>query len=412
MTFPGLVKANNLSDIGDKEKAWNNLGNRININLLSIDPKYPDVSLLLHGDALNGSTTIIDNSPSPKIATIFGSAQISTVQSKFGGASLVGGSSPNFTWGVNRIQFSPGPDFAYGTGDFTFEYWTFPTVGNIDRIAYSQAVNGINYFTTGILSDNLAFLFFGVSGGGRAVLGPAVPVNTWSHVAVVRLNGVARVYVNGVSGSPVNCDQDFSNTTYPVNIGGYSHQPGTWPYNGYIDDLRITKGIARYTANFTPPTLPFYDPINTFITSTANGRDILALNQVRNTSPRDFIFIKGLSSSVQSRLNVATQSAASGATLSNAFLLKQSPSSVGAYSILNGTLNAQQLKINGVQASSLSSSPFFGSTALFPLSITTMELCDNFRFVPLFSSGTVVSPTIGMPVETSEFFLYAKTGQS
>jgi len=98
--------------------------------------------------------------------------------------------------------------------------------------------------------------------------------------------------------------------------------------------------------------------------------------------------------------------------LSNALLLKTSPSSFGNYLIQNGNLNAQQLKTNGIQLASLSSSPFSGSAALFPLSITTMELSSNFRLVPLFSSGTIASPTIGMPVETSEFFLYAKTGQS
>ena len=145
---------------------------------------------------------------------------------------------------------------------------------------------------------------------------------------------------------------------------------------------------------------------------TIKGKDILALNNVRAVSPRDFILIKGLSTPVQPRLNVARQNTASGVALSNTLLLKQSPSSIGAYAILNGALNAQQLKINSIQASSLSSSPFSGSDALFPLSITTMELSSNFRLVPLFSSGTVLSPTIGMPVETGEFFLYAKTGQS
>jgi hypothetical protein len=145
---------------------------------------------------------------------------------------------------------------------------------------------------------------------------------------------------------------------------------------------------------------------------TVKGKDISALNNVRAVSPRDFILIKGLSAPAQPRLTVAAQNTASGVTLSNTLLLKQSPFSIGAYLTVSGTLNAQQLKVNGIQASSLSSSPFSGSTALFPLSITTMELCNNFRLVPLFSSGTVISPTIGMPIETSEFFLYAKTGQS
>ena len=224
-----------------------------------IDLNRSNVSLLLHGDGANGSTTIIDNSPSPKTVTVAGNAQISTAQSKFGGASLVAGSSPDFIWGSNRIQFPPGPGFAYGTGDFTLEYWTFPTVENTTRIIYSQTISGANYFMSGISSGNLARFTFAVTGGGANVFGPAVPINTWSHVAVVRLNGVVTVYADGVGGTPGNCTQDFNNTTYIPTIGGYSHDGGPEPASGYLDEVRITKGVARYTANFTPPTAPFPD---------------------------------------------------------------------------------------------------------------------------------------------------------
>jgi hypothetical protein len=222
-----------------------------------VDEYYDNVSLLLYGNGTNGSTTITDSSGSPKTATVVGNAQISTAQSKFGGSSLVAGSSPDFTWGNNRIQFPPGPDFAYGTNDFTLEYWIFPFAEGLGRILYTQATGGTNYFMSGITGANQSFFTFALSGGGTGVLGPAVSVGTWSHIAVVRYNGVARVYTNGVSGTPVNCSQNFSNITYPPNIGGYSHSPSTEPYRGYIDDFRITKGVARYTANFTPPTAPF-----------------------------------------------------------------------------------------------------------------------------------------------------------
>ena len=223
------------------------------------DPYRSQVSLLLHGDGTNGSTTIVDSSLNPKTATVFGNVQISTAQSAFGQSSLVAGSSPNFIWGSNRIQYSAGVDFQYGTGDFTLEYWVFPTNPGVGKILYSQAIGGINYFLSGITSTNEAFFTFALSGGGTSVLGPTVPDNSWSHVAVVRSQGVARVYVNGISGTPVNCTQDFNNITYPPNIGGYSHGPGTEPMRGYIDEFRITKGVARYTANFTPPTAPFPD---------------------------------------------------------------------------------------------------------------------------------------------------------
>jgi hypothetical protein len=111
-------------------------------------------------------------------------------------------------------------------------------------------------------------------------------------------------------------------------------------------------------------------------------------------------------------LTAITQGAASGVALSNALLLKQSPSSIGNYLVASGSLNSGQLKINGISSRSLSSSPFSGNNALFPLTLATIELSNNFRLVPLFVPGTIASPTIGVPIETSDLYLYAKAGQS
>jgi hypothetical protein len=145
---------------------------------------------------------------------------------------------------------------------------------------------------------------------------------------------------------------------------------------------------------------------------TVKGKDVLILNNVRAASSRDFTFTKGLTSSAQTRITTASQDTVSAVTLSNALLLKQFPSSTGNYFVSSGNLSASSLKINGIAAASLLSSPFSGSTALFPLTFTTMELSSNFRLVPLFVSGTVTSPTIGVPIETSDLYLYAKAGQN
>lgn len=149
-----------------------------------------------------------------------------------------------------------------------------------------------------------------------------------------------------------------------------------------------------------------------FFTITVTGRDILALKGVSNVSTRDFVFIKGLSSNVQSRLTATSQNTTAAVALAGSKLLKISPVSIGNYFVSSGNLSASSLKINGISAASLSSSPFSGSSALFPLVFTTMELSSNFRLVPLFASGTITSPTIGVPIETSDLYLYAKAGQN
>jgi hypothetical protein len=147
-------------------------------------------------------------------------------------------------------------------------------------------------------------------------------------------------------------------------------------------------------------------------TFTIKGKDILALNGCSNASTRDFVFIKGLSTSAQSRITIAAQNAASGTVLRDAALLRNAPSSVGDYYASRGVFDGGTLKINGIQAASLSSSAFSGSTALFPISIRTMELSSNFRLATTFPSGTIASPERALPVETTSLILYAKAGQS
>jgi hypothetical protein len=145
---------------------------------------------------------------------------------------------------------------------------------------------------------------------------------------------------------------------------------------------------------------------------TIKGKDILALNGVSRASVRNFIFIKGLTNPAQPRITTAAQNAASGTVLRDASLLRNAPSSEGDYSVPRGVFDAGTLKVNGIQAASLSSSPFSGSTALFPISIRTMELSSDFRLATTFPSGTITSPERALPVETTSLVLYAKAGQS
>jgi hypothetical protein len=174
-----------------------------------------------------------------------------------------------------------------------------------------------------------------------------------------------------------------------------------WPAR--LRDLAL-QYITSASGSASSTTYPY--------TFTIKGKDILALNGASNISTRDFVFIKGLSASAQSRITIASQNTASGVLFASTKLLDASPSSAGNFYISSESLNAQSLRINGIAAASLSSIPFSGSTALFPLTLSTLEMSNNFRFVPLFTSGVVNSPTIGVPMETSDFILYAKAGQN
>jgi hypothetical protein len=219
------------------------------------DPSFAFNSLLLHGNGTNGSTVITDSSGSPKAVTAVGNAQISTAQSKFGGSSIA------FNGTNSYIQSASNTAFSYGTGDFTIEFWAYLN-STADQAFYeTQLVGGIGTRANGfvfVLSSGKLNVFSG--GTFRGASTTSVTSLAWHHIALVRSGNTFTYYLNGVN------DGSFSALVNPaINVTDSSFLCGrltdTAGYflNGYIDDLRITKGVARYTSNFTPPTLPFPD---------------------------------------------------------------------------------------------------------------------------------------------------------
>ena len=216
--------------------------------MVEADPFFNNVSLLLHGDGANGSTTIVDSSPSPKTVTAFGDAQISTAQSKFGGASLA------FTVSAgDRLTATPIAGFALGAADFTLESWLYPTAFTTLYAAWIDFRSGAGF------QPARPLIWLGTDGkinfNNTLVTVNALSLNAWTHVALVRSSGIITFYLNGIAnGSSTNATSFLCDA---LNIGATNDFPSTYYYRGYIDDLRITKGIARYTSNFTPPTAPF-----------------------------------------------------------------------------------------------------------------------------------------------------------
>jgi hypothetical protein len=212
------------------------------------DPNFANVSLLLHMDGANGSTTFTDSSSNPKTVSRFGDAQISTAQSKFGGASA-------YFDGTGDYLSVPGDnDFAFGTGDFTVEFWLRQDfVGSSNRDIVTFGPNWEIYTS----ATGQVFLWNGSTNIINSATG-VISANTWHHVAVTRSSGNVRLFVDGVqrgstaAGNSTNFTnaQAFYVNFYPGNF---------WRLIGYVDELRLTKGVARYTANFTPPTGPFPD---------------------------------------------------------------------------------------------------------------------------------------------------------
>ena len=214
------------------------------------DPYRSQVSLLLHGDGANGSTTIVDSSPSPKTVTAFGNAQISTAQSKFGGSSLV------FD-GNDKMEAGTSADFDLSSGDFTVECWFY--VSSAPASAQSIVSKWGGDINNGWRLDisSTAVSWYTVTSFKHS--SPYV-VQQWNHAAIVKSGSTSSMYLNGVLVSgPTNDSFSTSDPAKPLCVGALDHKSFFYGFVGYIDDLRITKGVARYTANFTPPTAPFPD---------------------------------------------------------------------------------------------------------------------------------------------------------
>ena len=216
-----------------------------------VDPQYGSVSLLLHGNGTNGSTTITDNSPSPKTVTAVGNAQISTAQSKFGGASIA------FDGTGDYLTVPTSSAFEYGLGDFTVEMWLF-RVGSGQQHLYEGRQNSTTNRFLFYLSPINRLTYY--ANGANVIESAAVPTaNAWSHVAVTRASGTTKIFLDGTqAGSSYSDTISYAAPTSVLYFGCNDAGSGSF-LNGYIDDLRITKGIARYTANFTPPAAPFPD---------------------------------------------------------------------------------------------------------------------------------------------------------
>jgi hypothetical protein len=177
-------------------------------------------------------------------------AQVATSPVKYGSGSMsFNGSSTSLTF-ADTSKYNL---FNLGTGDFTVEFW-FYLNNTTTGIVFARTVSGTNNFLIGVGANSTDKLYFTAtaSGSGTQIFSSGTPsVGVWQHAAIVRQNGYVTVYLNGVGGTPTSNTTNLD-LTYVPTIGAYSHSFSN-AFNGYLDDFRFTKGLARYTANFIPP---------------------------------------------------------------------------------------------------------------------------------------------------------------
>lgn len=227
-----------------------------NSNLQLFDPNFANVSLLLHGNGTDGSTTFIDNSPNSFTVTGFGNAQIDTAIKQFGTGSL------QFDGNGDYLSIPNNAVFDYGGSDFTIEFWIYSLSATQVSGIYTKRLSGNTYTSLQISIVNGKMAIVGSNNGTTWAfdITGTIPINnsTWYHVAVVRNGSSFKTYINGVQDiSTTNAGSLVTNTD-AVLLG--SGNTTSQFFNGYIDELRITKGVARYTGTtLTVPDRQFLD---------------------------------------------------------------------------------------------------------------------------------------------------------
>lgn len=191
-----------------------------------------------------------------------GAAKLSTSQFKFGSASLLLDGTSDYASLASQL------DFAFETDDFTIETWVYPTAAGTYRTLFDFRSSAGD--TGGIilgLSDTGALYFFY---NGNYRIGPVgtVSINSWTHVALCRSSGVTRAFVNGTQ---VGSDYADANTYAMRGVRIGADPNGNFAFTGNFDDVRITKGTAKYTSNFVAPTAALTGDLSTVLLLHFNG---------------------------------------------------------------------------------------------------------------------------------------------
>jgi hypothetical protein len=168
-----------------------------------------------------------------------GNAQVSTAQSKWGGGSMY------FDGTGDYLIMNGGENFAFGTGDFTIEFWYYSNNTGVQHVVYDPRPSSTNGAYMAVYKQSGDVFAIYVSGAARITGTTLISAGTWYHIAVCRSGTSTKLFVNGVQdGSTYTDSTNYLNPANRPIIGADGFTLGATPVNGYISDLRILKGVA------------------------------------------------------------------------------------------------------------------------------------------------------------------------
>jgi hypothetical protein len=216
------------------------------------DTHFSKVTAMFNFDGSDTATTTTGLDASNKNLTIsYGSGdQLSNTQKKFGATSI---------YVADGIELSSSDGFNMGTGDFTMEAWYYFTDFSQSYALFDQWQSSGSYrhqIWTGKTSAGTAgrLDWYYANTSKFSTANPAVSTGAWTHIACVRHSGTLKIYINGTAESNTQSYTGQFGRTAGMAFGDQLSGGASGRAQYYLDDLRITKGLARYTSNFTAPT--------------------------------------------------------------------------------------------------------------------------------------------------------------
>jgi len=207
--------------------------------------------LISHFDGVDAVTTY--TAETGQTVTFVGTAQLDTAQKKFGTASLLLDGDSDF------VTVPDSANWNFGAGDFTIDCWVrFNVVG--DTILVGQFASESSKWEMLYITGRLIINFVDTTTKGNYNFAWIPEANVWYHLAFERVGTSAKIFVDGVS-QILTETVAFSTTDVGIvlSVLYIGVENSNYYFNGWIDEVRISKGIARWTENFTPPTNAYAD---------------------------------------------------------------------------------------------------------------------------------------------------------
>lgn len=210
---------------------------------------------LMHFDGANASTAMVNSAAgSSSVFTSFFNASLDTTNAKFGQSSC-------FFDGTSRsVRGDSSSDFTFGTGDFTIDFWAwFQTVTTAMIMYDARSPSGTELCP--VIYANTTTLSYYAGGVDRITSATVLATGQWYHVAVARASASTRLFLNGAQQGATYADTNnyvAPPAQRPIFGDSGSAPSTTVGMAGWLDEYRVSKGIARWTANFTPPNQAYY----------------------------------------------------------------------------------------------------------------------------------------------------------